>query len=74
MHSLIETSQIKKLALVGVHHNVRSFDALVSFVETSETLKEIDLSRSVVIKGSWLKLARVLGENKTLTNVQLGYN
>ena len=29
MEDLLTTSQIKKLALVGVHHNVRSFDTVV---------------------------------------------
>ena len=74
MNQLTEHSQIKKLALVGVHHNIRSFDALVEFVEASETIQEIDLSRSVVIRGSWLKFAKVLETNRSLTNVQLGFN
>ena len=60
--------------MVGVQHNIRSFDSVLQFIESSETLQEIDLSRSIVIKGSWLKLANVLGTNRSLTNVQLGYN
>lgn len=57
MDDLLELSQIQKLALIGVKHNFRSFNAVIQFVESSDTLQEVDLSRSVVMKGSWLSFA-----------------
>ena len=51
-----------------------SFDKVISFVEESETLEELDLSWSVVSKGSWAKFIKVLSENRTLRNLQIGFN
>lgn len=37
-------NKLKKFTLVNVHHSDRSFDKLVTFVEDSCYLKELDLS------------------------------
>ena len=74
LENLNETSQIQKLALVNVHHNAESFDQLLLFVQESESLKEIDLSWSVVVKGSWPRFFEVLNTNRTLRDVKIGYN
>ena len=34
MEDLLESSQIKKLALVGVNHTAKSFDTVIEFVES----------------------------------------
>ena len=59
---------------MGCHHNALSFEKVISFVEESESLEELDLSWSVVIKGSWSNFIKVLGENRTLRNLQIGFN
>lgn len=69
MDSLLALSQLKKLALINVHHTVESFEKVVKFVEESNFIEEIDLSWSIVPKGCWLKLMNVLGENRKLRNL-----
>ena len=59
---------------MNVHHNAESFDQLLLFVQESESLKEIDLSWSVVVKGSWPRFFEVLNTNRTLRDVKIGYN
>lgn len=40
---LSNNNKLKKFTLVNVHHSDRSFDSLVTFVEESAHLKELDL-------------------------------
>lgn len=45
MEALItEENKLKKFTLVNVNHSDRSFENLMSFVEGSDCLKELDLS------------------------------
>ena len=74
MESLLTLSQLKKFALINVHHTTHSFEKVVEYVAKSESLEEIDLSMSVVPRGCWVKLATVLKENRTLRNLQIGFN
>ena len=74
LEDLTEVSQIKKVALVNMHHNAQSFDKVIDLINECETLQELDLSWSTVPRGSWLKLAPVLNENRTLKNLSLAYN
>ena len=48
VESLIEISQLKKFALINIHHTAESFDKIIEFIEVSESLEEIDLSQSIV--------------------------
>ena len=69
MDNLMELSQLKRLALVGVKHTPESFDKVVMYVNQSESLEEIDLSNNVVAKGSWIKLTDELRENRRLRSL-----
>ena len=62
------------MALVNVHHNAESFQKVVDFVTESEYLEELDLSWSIVVKGSWPKLFQALKTNRTLRDLKIGYN
>ena len=74
MDSLIEQSQVSKLALVSATHTAESFDKTMEFIATSEKLEDIDMSSSIVPKNSWVKLFETLHSNKTLRNLKIGYN
>ena len=74
METLSEQSLIKRLALVNVHHTADSFDKVIEYVATSESLEEIDLSWSIVVKGSWFRFAKMLNENRRLRNLNIGFN
>ena len=42
--SLLKISQLKRFSLVGVKHNIISFEKVVSYIENDQSLEEIDLS------------------------------
>ena len=74
MGLLLEKSRIKKLALVNLQHNERSFDAVVEFVKMSSYLKELDLSWSNVRPAIMLRLLKEISQNDSLVSLSLAYN
>ena len=74
MQNLLEISQLKRLALVNVHHSVESFEKVVEYIRESKSLEEIDLSYTIVPKTCWHKLTNVLRDNRDLRNVVLAFN
>ena len=74
MESLLNLSQLKRIALVGVKHSVESFEKIISYMTNSKSLEEIDLSNQVVPKGSWVKFTRALKDNRSLRNLLIGFN
>ena len=46
----------------------------MKYVSKSQSLEEINLSNNVVPKGSWVKLTNTLRENRSLRNLEIGFN
>ena len=66
--------QIKSFTLINVHHSEESFDKLCCYVKESHRLRELKLSWQYLQPSAFVKLLRVIRDNRTLVNLSLSWN
>lgn len=74
MTLLLERSQLRALSLVNVYHSPESFELVVQYLRESESLKELDLSWSIVKPSFWMSLLEVVQTNRQLSSLTLSFN
>ena len=74
MGSLLNTSRVKKLALVSLLHTDRSFESVIEFVRGSFYLRELDISWSNVRPSIMLPLLKEISTNQSMVSLTLAYN
>ena len=74
MNLLLEQSQLQAFSLVNVHHTPESFELVCQYLRESPTLKELDLSWSIIKPCTWMPLMEAVSENRQLSSLSLGFN
>ena len=67
-------TQMRKLGLVNTNHSEASFAKLLTFVETSEYLQELDVSWSKLSIFQWRKFLNIIKNNRQLISLNISYN
>ena len=71
---MIEKCEIRKFALVNVHHSEASFDKLCEYVQTSWRLRDLNVSWQSLRPTVFAKLLNVIQENRFLQNLNISHN
>ena len=71
---MIERCQIRKFALVNVHHSESSFEKLCEFVETSLRLRDLNVSWQSLRPAVFVKLLQVIKDDLMLQNLNISHN
>ena len=67
-------SHLRSLALVNAAWNERTFSQIISYVECSQFLREIDLSRSKITQQTWSSFLERIKDHSSLRKLNLSHN